>query len=119
MPPKVYRDKQETTGKIIAIFFFIFLFFVLFLSGTIKEIFDSSNKIKIHKVEPQPSFRGSIKSADGYTLATSVDTWYFAVNGKYFKKDKHPLIARLIGIYMDQNENEILKILRGEKSCFS
>lgn len=115
MPSKVFRDRQETTGKIIAIFSFILLFFLFFYTGTIKEIFDSDNKIKLHKIENLSAFRGSIRTIDGSTLASSIDTWYFAINGKNFDEDKYETIAKLLSIYTNRSEKEIIQVLKRKK----
>lgn len=109
------RAQKENTGKILSIFIFILLFFVLFLTGTVKEIFSSKNKIKTTKVEKQSSFRGSIKTADGITVAKSSDIWYFALNGNYIEESKKEAVAKLLSIYLDKTKEELLSIIDMKK----
>lgn len=105
------RDSGETTSKILAIFSLILIFFVIFLSGSLAQILDPKNKIKLHSLEHINGFRGSIKTIDGKTLASSSTSWYFAVNGKNYKKQNHPFIAKLIALYIDKSQKQILKML--------
>ncbi|MCV6606993.1 MAG: penicillin-binding protein 2 [Campylobacterales bacterium] len=109
------RDKEENTGKILAIFIFIVLFFILFLTGTVKEIFSSKNKTKTTKVQKQDPFRGSIKTSDGLKIASSSDIWYFALNGKNIKEDKKELVAKLISVYTNITQQEVLYLINKNK----
>lgn len=110
-----YRDKQESTGKIVAIFAFVFIFFVIFLVGSLSQILDDDNKLKLHKLKNIQAFRGSIKTSDGLNLAYSTDSWYLAVNGSYYKQTSFDLLSKLLSLYVDLNKDEILKILNQKK----
>lgn len=102
---------MEKTGKILAIFLLIFLFFVVFLSGMVSTITQPNHARNYFKVEPLPTFRGSIVSKDGHTLASSVRQWQVVFDGRHAYEEKKPLLAALLSRYLDQDEAHLLGLL--------
>ncbi|MGP1562125.1 MAG: peptidoglycan D,D-transpeptidase FtsI family protein [Helicobacteraceae bacterium] len=113
MPANTAR--QEKTGKILAIFLFIFIFFVIFLAAALKQTLDNANAIKLKRLENVSSFRGSVKTYDGASLARSVDTYYLAINGQNYKAKNYPFLAEILSIYTGENKAQILRALRQKK----
>ncbi len=99
---------MEKTGKILAIFLLIFLFFVVFLSGMVNTITQPTHARGYFKTEPLVALRGSIASADHHTLAASHQHWQLVFDGRYAYESKWPLLAALLARYLDQEEHHLL-----------
>jgi cell division protein FtsI (penicillin-binding protein 3) len=102
---------MEKTGKILAIFLLIFLFFVVFISGVVGTITQPTHQRSYYKTENLPAFRGAIVSKDGHTLASSSSHWQLVFDGRHAHDEKKPLLAALLARYLDQNEEHLLGLL--------
>ncbi|MGE4294175.1 MAG: peptidoglycan D,D-transpeptidase FtsI family protein [Campylobacterales bacterium] len=102
---------MEKTGKVLAIFLLIVCFFVIFLSGVVSTIGQKNYARSYFKEERQEALRGSIITADGLTLAQSSRRWQVVFDSRHIEEHKKPLMARLLGLYMDRDEAEILDLL--------
>ncbi|SFV50803.1 Cell division protein FtsI [Peptidoglycan synthetase] [hydrothermal vent metagenome] len=100
---------RNRTNKISFLYILIVVAIGIFLFSILKTITSDrhvpSNTITIH----DRSFRGSIISADGYTLADSEKTYQAVIRGSSISKEKKPLFVKLFSIYSSIPEKEILK----------
>ena len=103
---------NSNAGKILAIFLFILIFFILFFAGAVNVA--SQNKSGYGHTTKQEilPFRGAVITSDGLTLADSVDTWYLAFSGKNIVPEKQALFARMVSLYTEVPEGEILRLTR-------
>ncbi|MDR3347426.1 MAG: penicillin-binding protein 2 [Helicobacteraceae bacterium] len=100
---------MEKTGKILAIFLLVFLFFVIFLAGIVNIIKNPSLDRGYTRVESANAFRGALISADAFVLSVSERTYSVAYDGR-FAKDK-PLIAKLTALYLGKTEEQVTELL--------
>jgi len=102
-------------NKISFLYILILLTMSLFLFSVLKTITSDrrvpSNTSTIH----DRSFRGSIISADGYTLADSQKTYQAVIRGSSISPEKKPLFVKLFSIYSGIPEKEILKKFKNRK----
>jgi cell division protein FtsI (penicillin-binding protein 3) len=102
-------------NKISFLYILILLTMSLFLFSILKTITSDrrvpSNTSTIH----DRSFRGSIISADGYTLADSQKTYQAVIRGSSIAPEKKPLFVKLFSIYSGISEKDILKKFKNRK----
>lgn len=102
-------------NKIMFLYFIIVLTMVIFLFSIIRTIGSNrhvpSNSIKILN----RSLRGSIVSADGYTLSSSKKTYKAVIRGASLNPDKKSLFIKLFSIYSGISKKNILKKFKNHK----
>ena len=90
----------------------LFLVLILALSAFLYKVYSTINsdrRLPSHTVTIQDrSFRGSIISADDYTLSSSEKTYLAVVRGASVKPEKKALFSKLFSIYSGIDEKEIL-----------
>jgi len=96
-------------NKITFLYLLILFTMTLFLFSVLKTILSDrrvpSNTSTIH----DRSFRGSIISADGYTLSDSQKTYQAVIRGSSINPNKKELFVKLFSIYSSIPEKDILK----------
>lgn len=103
------------TNKITFLFFFILLAMGIFLSSVFHTI-HAKRRIPSQNVTiTDRSFRGSIISADHYTLSSSQKTYKAIVRGKSIDPDKKALFIKLFSIYSGISEKKLLKRFKNRK----
>ncbi|GHV08957.1 penicillin-binding protein [Campylobacterota bacterium] len=107
---------MEKTGKILAIFLLVFLFFVIFIAGVVNTIHKHSLDRGYLRTETQKPFRGAVMAQDGLILASSQRTYSLAFDGRNAANPK--LIAQTLSLYLPQNESEITQLLERESRVF-
>ncbi|MEY3002334.1 MAG: hypothetical protein RLZZ428_709, partial [Pseudomonadota bacterium] len=94
----------------------LFLLLILLLSGFLFSVFKTITSTRQipshHAIKHDRSLRGSIISADGYTLSSSEKTYEASVRGESIDPDKRALFVKLFSIYSGIAENTINQILK-------
>ncbi len=102
-------------NKIMFLYLSILLTMMIFLFSIIRTIHSNrhvpSNNITIL----DRSFRGSIISADGYTLSSSQKTYKAIIRGASIDPDKKPLFVKLFSIYSGMAQKDVLKKFKNKK----
>jgi cell division protein FtsI (penicillin-binding protein 3) len=106
----------EKTGKILAIFLFILFFFIVFFSGVVRALKQDSLDRNYLKTETIPAYRGAIVSSDWRTLAQSDRRFNVAFDGR--DAESKPLIAKMIAIFADRSESEIMELLERDARVY-
>ncbi|MDR1451469.1 MAG: penicillin-binding protein 2 [Helicobacteraceae bacterium] len=106
----------EKTGKILAIFLFISFFFLVFLAGVVRALREDNLDRNYFKTETIPSYRGAIVSSDWRTLAQSDRRFNVAFDGR--DAENKPLIAKLVAIFANKSEAEIMELLNRETRVY-
>lgn len=94
----------------------LFLLLILLLSGFLFSVFKTITSTRQipshHAIKHDRSLRGSIISADGYTLSSSEKTYEASVRGESIDPDKRALFVKLFSIYSGIAENTINQIFK-------
>jgi cell division protein FtsI (penicillin-binding protein 3) len=99
----------EKTGKILAIFLLIILFFAIFFAAALNAIRKSAYERSYYKNEPISAIRGAIVTSDNLTLAAGRRSYSVAFDGRY-AEDKE-LIADLSAIFLRKSKKQIMELL--------
>lgn len=101
--------------KILALFLFLAVAMGIFLSSILKTII-SERRIPNHNtIIHDRSFRGSIISADNYTLSSSQKTYQAVIRGASIVPEKKEVFIRLFSIYSGIPETDIRKRFKNRK----
>ena len=101
MKPKEINNKamKQRSLKILLLFILLTIAIVIFLFSVLRTI-QSDRRIPSHNATLHDrSFRGSIISADGYTLSSSQKTYQATVRGASIRPDKRALFIKFFSIY--------------------
>ena len=105
----------QRTGKISWLFILLVAAMALFLFSILKTISSDRRIPSQNAVVHDRSFRGSIISADDYTLSRSHKTYQAVIRGESVDPEKKDLFVRLFGIYSGISEKEIRKRLKDKR----
>ncbi|MCO4844595.1 MAG: penicillin-binding protein 2 [Sulfurovum sp.] len=106
---------HQRKNKIFILFVLLLLFMGIFLFSVMKTI-TSDRRIPSHNSTIHDrSFRGSIISADDYTLSSSQKTYQAVIRGASIDPDKKALFVKLFSIYSGIPEKKILKRFKNRK----
>lgn len=103
---------MEKAEKILAIFLLFFFFFVIFIAAVAGKVLDKEHKRGYYKTETELPFRGTIVSSDGTVLAQSSRGYQLIFDGRHAVDEKKPIIAKMISLYLDIDEKEVLHLLK-------
>jgi len=96
-------------NKIMFLYLLILLTMIIFLFSILRTI-NSDRRVPSNNITIlDRSFRGSIISADGYTLSSSQKTYQAVIRGASIDPDKKPLFVKLFSIYSGITEKDILE----------
>lgn len=102
-------------NKIMFLYLLILLAMTIFLFSILRTI-NSDRRVPSNNITIlDRSFRGSIISADGYTLSSSQKTYQAVIRGASINPDKKALFVKLFSIYSGIPEKEILKKFKNRK----
>lgn len=93
------KAMKQRSLKILLLFILLTIAIVIFLFSVLRTI-QSDRRIPSHNATLYDrSFRGSIISADGYTLSSSQKTYQATVRGTSIRPDKRALFIKFFSIY--------------------
>ncbi len=102
-------------NKIMFLYLLILLTMLIFLFSIARTI-NSDRRVPSNNITIlDRSFRGSIISADGYTLSSSQKTYQAVIRGASINPDKKPLFVKLFSIYSGIAQKDILKKFKNRK----
>ena len=102
-------------NKIMFLYLLILLTMTIFLFSIARTI-NSDRRVPSNNITIlDRSFRGSIISADGYTLSSSQKTYQAVIRGASINPDKKPLFVKLFSIYSGISQKDILKKFKNRK----
>ncbi|MDM5272234.1 penicillin-binding protein 2 [Sulfurovum sp. zt1-1] len=93
------RAIRERSNKVLTIFLLLVLLVVVFLMSVIHTIQSDRRIPSEHAKIHDRSLRGSIISADGYTLSYSQKTYQAVIRGASIKPEKRELFIKFFSIY--------------------
>jgi len=101
--------------KILGLFFILLFAMVIFLSSVLNTI-TSPRRIPSHNTTIHDrSFRGSIISADGYTLSNSQKTYQAVIRGASIVPEKKAVFIKLFSIYSGIEEEKIRQKFKNKR----
>ncbi len=106
---------HQRKNKISFLFLLLLLAMGIFLFSVLKTISSDRRIPSDHSTIHDRSFRGSIISADGYTLSSSQKTYQAVVRGASIVPEKKALFVKLFSIYSGIPEKELLKKFKDRK----
>lgn len=101
------KAMKRRGNKILLLFTLIVIVIAIFLGAVLRTIYSDRRLPSDHATIFDRSLRGSIVSADGYTLSTSQKTYEAVVRGESINPEKKELFIRLFSIYSDIPPSEI------------
>lgn len=103
---------EQRQYKILVLYGILLLAMIIFLLSILKTV-SSKRRMPSHtSILHDRSLRGSIISADGYTLSSSTKTYKASIRGESIKKEKRELFIKLFSIYSSVPEKELRKKLK-------
>ncbi len=109
------QSVEQRTYKISILFLLVLAGMLIFLFSVLKTI-ASERRIPSHnKTIYDRSFRGSIISADGYTLSTSHKTYKAVIRAESIQPEKKEIFIKLFSIYSGIPEKNIRKSFTDKK----
>ena len=106
---------HQRKNKISFLFLLLLLLMGIFLFSILKTISSDRRIPSHHSTIHDRSFRGSIISADGYTLSSSQKTYQAVIRGASIVPEKKALFVKLFSIYSGIPEKKILKRFKNRK----
>jgi len=103
------RALQQRTGKITVLFILIISGMFIFLASVFATIASDRHIPRQHATIHDRSLRGTIFSADHYTLSSSYKTYQAVIRGESIDPGKKPLFIKLFSIYSGIPEPEVKK----------
>ncbi|MDR0747887.1 MAG: penicillin-binding protein 2 [Helicobacteraceae bacterium] len=100
---------MEKTGKILAIFLLIVLFFAIFFAAALNAIRKGAYERSYYRNETISAIRGAIVTGDNLTLAVGRRSYSAAFDGRY-AEDKE-LIADLSAIFLRKTKKQVMDLL--------
>jgi cell division protein FtsI (penicillin-binding protein 3) len=102
-------------NKVAFLFLLLATVMLFFLGAVLKTIFSDRHIPSQNNTIYDRSFRGSIISADDYTLSNSEKTYQAVIRGDSIEPDKKALFVKLFSIYGGIPENEVLAKFKDHK----
>ena len=99
-------SNQNKSKKIFLLYSLIVVGFLIFLSVMLLTTLKSRD-LPLHMKESSKAVRGSIISADGFHIATTVKLYKAVINTYYIDPDKKALFIELFSIYSGIDAKEI------------
>ena len=106
---------HQRKNKISFLFLLLVLAMGIFLTSVLKTISSDRRIPSNHSTIHDRSFRGSIISADDYTLSSSQKTYQAVIRGASIEPDKKALFVKLFSIYSGIPEKDLLKRFKNRK----
>lgn len=94
-------------GKVISLFLFLLSGFVLFLGVMLYSALKDRAMPSLYTKKTSKATRGSILSADGYTIAQTKKLYRATINTAYLDPDKKELFIKLFSIYSGLDPKEV------------
>ncbi|WP_295421070.1 penicillin-binding protein 2 [Sulfurovum sp.] len=107
----IHQRKYKITG----LFLILIIAMAIFLSSVLKTIASERNIPSHNTTIYDRSFRGSIISADEYTLSNSQKTYQAVIRGASIDPDKKELFIKLFSIYSGIGQKELRKKFKDRK----
>lgn len=107
--------RQNKSKKIIVLFLFFIVGFILFLSAQFYTVMHKRHLPSLFTSDETRAERGEIISADGFHIATTQQLYKAVVNTKNIDPGKKELFVKLFSIYSGMSEKEINKRLASRK----
>ncbi len=98
---------KQSSLKTLLIFILLVIAVTLFLFSVLKTIISNRDIPNLNTTIHERSFRGSIISADGYTLSRSQKTYQAVIRGASIKPAKKELFIKLFSIYSGIPKKEL------------
>ncbi len=106
---------QNKSKKIAILYALLVIGFLLFLAAMLATVLKSRDLPSLYTKNSSKATRGSIISADGYHIATTVKLYKAIVNTHYIDPLKKDLFVKLFSIYSEIDAKEIEKKLNTQK----
>lgn len=106
---------SNKSKKILALFLVLMLGFIIFLTVMLYTALHDRDIPSIFSEDTAKAQRGSIISADGFTIATTQKLYKAVVNTRNIDPDKEELFIQLFSIYSAIEPNEIRQRLHTRK----
>lgn len=106
-------DKSKSK-KILLLYIFIALAFFIFLSVMLLTVVKVRDLPSLYAYDDSKASRGSIISADGFKLATTLKLYKAVINTRYLDPDKKELFINLFSIYSGISQKEIREKINGK-----
>jgi len=100
-------NNQNKSKKIFLLYSLIVFGFIIFLSVMLLTTLKSRDLPSLYTKESSKATRGSIISADGFHLATTIKLYKAVVNSYYIDPQKKELFVELFSIYSGIDAKEI------------
>ena len=107
----IHQRKYKITG----IFFLFVLAMLIFLFSILKTISSDRHIPSHNSTIHDRSFRGSIISADNYTLSNSLKTYQAVIRGESITPEKKEVFIKLFSIYSGISTEDIRKRFKTRK----
>lgn len=108
-------NSRNKSKKILVLFLFLILGFVLFLSSQLYTVLHERHTPSQYTSNETRAERGEIISSDGFHIATTQQLYKAVVNTLNIDPDKKELFIKLFSIYSGIAEKEIRKQLSSRK----
>jgi len=106
---------SNKSKKILALFLFLMLGFIIFLTVMLYTALHERDIPSIFSEDTAKAQRGSIISADGFSIATTQKLYKAVVNTRNIDPDKEELFVQLFSIYSGIEPTEIRQRLHTRK----
>lgn len=93
------KSMKRRSNKILLLFILIVIIVAIFLGAVLRTINSDRHLPSDHATIYDRSLRGSIISADGYTLSSSQKTYQAVIRGASITPEKKELFIKLFSIY--------------------
>lgn len=108
-------NNRNKSKKILVLFLFLILGFVLFLSSQLYTVLHERHTPSQYTSNETRAERGEILSSDGFHVATTQQLYKAVVNTLNIDPDKKELFIKLFSIYSGIDEKEIREQLSSRK----
>ncbi|MDK9693194.1 MAG: penicillin-binding protein 2 [Sulfurimonas sp.] len=109
------NNSQSKNKKIAILYALIVLGFLFFLAAMLITVLKPRDLPSLYTKNSSKATRGSIISADGYHIATTVKLYKAIVNTDYIDPLKKDLFVKLFSIYSEIDAKEIEQKLKTQK----
>lgn len=109
------RAIHQRKYKITGLFIILAIAMLIFLSSVLKTITSDRRIPSHHSTIHDRSFRGSIISADNYTLSNSQKTYQAVIRGASIVPEKKAVFIKLFSIYSGIDEEKLRKKFKDRK----
>ncbi len=115
---KSNNSSNRRVSKVTGLFIIISIAISIFLYSIYKTITNERNIPSHNSTIYDRSFRGSIISADNYTLSSSEKTYEASIRGASIVPQKREMFIKLFSIYSKIPEDDIRKELKNSKGKY-